>query len=260
MDVIKISLQGGGYAKGYLHEDYPRLIRHKVRPAIIVVPGGGYYYCCPREADPVGMQYFAMGYNVFILEYAILEKAKDYLPLRQLAEAVHEVRAHAVEWHIDPERVAVIGFSAGGNLVGTLATRFGDAALGLPGDCRPDAVILGYPVITMGEYTHLKTRENVSGDRPELYDEFSVEKHVTAAMPPVFLWHTVDDESVPVQNSLLLLAAMQQAGVPYECHLFAHGSHGSSVCNVEVERENPEVAAWMDLSKAWLNKQFHFVP
>ena len=259
MEVIKTELDGGWF-KAYLHDDYPRLVRHKVRPAVIVAPGGGYYYCCPREADPVGLQYFAMGYNVFILEYAILEEAKDYKPLRQLAETVCLVRQNAEAWHTDPHRVAVIGFSAGGNLVGTLATRYGDPALHLPEDCRPDAVLLGYPVITMGEYTHLKTRENVSGGRPELYEAFSVEKHVSAAMPPVFLWHTVDDESVPVQNSLLLVTAMQKAGVPYECHLFAHGSHGSSVCNVEVERENPEAAAWMDLSKAWLNRLFAFTP
>lgn len=250
----------GAPVVGYLHEDHYRLEAHKVRPAMIVCPGGGYYLISPREADDPAMEFFTQGYNVFILTYSILEKAPDFRPLRELAQTVSIVRENSTAWHIDPARIAVMGFSAGGHLVATLGTKWNDSALSLPADCRPDALVLCYPVITMGEFTHIQTRDNITGFRPELRDTFSAEKHITGDFPPSFVWHTVDDNSVPVENSLLLIAQLRKAGVPFECHLFAHGEHGISTCTQEVETPNPECREWVQLCKTWLNNRFEFTP
>lgn len=250
----------GAPVVGYLHEYHDRLEAHKVRPAMIVCPGGGYHHISPREADDPAMEFFTQGYNVFILTYSVQEKAADFRPLLELAHAVSTVRENSTKWHIDSEKIAVMGFSAGGHLAATLGTKWNDATIPLPEGCRPDALILCYPVITMGEFTHAQTRDNVTGFRPELRDTFSAEKHITRQFPESFVWHTVDDSSVPVENSLLLISQLRKAEVPFECHLFAHGVHGSSTCTQEVETPNPECREWVPLCQTWLNNRFSFIP
>ena len=131
---------------------------------------------------------------------------------------------------------------------------------GLGADCRPDAAVLCYPVITTGEYKHPESIDWVTGGDAKLMELLSLEKQVTKQMPPTFIWHCTGDESVPVENTLLLTAAMQRAGVDYECHLFAGGAHGISMCNQEVETPYPAAAEWVKLCKTWLNSQFEFTP
>lgn len=259
MQIVKFEAYGAPVV-GYLHEDHYRLVAHKIRPALIICPGGGYYLVSPREADDPAMEYFTQGYNVFILTYSILEKAVDFRPLLELAHTVSHVRGMAGEWHIDPNRIAVMGFSAGGHLAATLGAYWNRQEPKLPENCKPDAMLLCYPVITMGEFTHEATRDNVTGFRPEKRDAFSVEKQISEDFPPTFLWHTVDDDSVPVENTMLLIRELKRAGVPFECHLFAHGSHGISTCTQEVETPNPACAPWVALSKTWLNARFRFTP
>lgn len=250
----------GAQVKGYIHEDHDRLVAHKVRPALIVCPGGGYYLVSPREADPPALEYAAMGYNVFILTYSILEEAKDYRPLRQLADTVAIVRRNCEVWHIDPLKIAVMGFSAGGHLAASLGALWRRPELDLPRDSRPDALILCYPVITMGRYTHTETRANVTGGDDNRREVFSIEKQIKASFPPTFLWHTMDDPDVPVENSMLLMQALQRKGIAMEAHFFAHGPHGISTCNVEVETPEPACRSWVELSKTWLNNQFGYTP
>ncbi|MBQ5977721.1 MAG: alpha/beta hydrolase [Oscillospiraceae bacterium] len=245
---------------GYLHDDHDRLVAHKTRPAIVICAGGCYRWLSPREKDPVALYWTAMGYQTFLIEYSCGPRAGELRPLHELAEAVRIIRSRASDWHIEPEHVAVLGFSAGGHLAASLGVLWHREDLGLDANCRPDALVLCYPVITTGEYAHEESAVNVSGGDPELREFLSLEKRVTAHMPPTFLWHCIGDESVPVENSLLLAAAMQRAGVDYECHLFAGGAHGISMCNQEVETPNPEAAVWTELCKTWLNKQFHYIP
>ena len=116
------------------------------------------------------------------------------------------------------------------------------------------------PVITAGAFAHAESIENVTGGDEKLRGLLSLENQVTANMPPTFIWHCTGDESVPVENTLLLTAAMQRAGVPYECHLFSGGAHGISMCNQEVETPWPAVSKWIELCKTWLNSQFCFIP
>lgn len=243
---------------GYLWDDHDRLVAHKTRPAVILCAGGCYRWLSPREKEPVALQFAAMGYQVFLLEYSTGERAGGLRPLRELAETVRTVRAHAAEWHVEPEHIAVMGFSAGGHLAASLGVLWHELALGET--CRPDALVLSYPVVTMGEFAHRESAANVTGGDAKLAELLSLENHVTAHMPPTFVWHCTGDESVPVENTMLLAAAMQRAGVPYECHLFAGGAHGISLCDREVETPYPAIAAWLPLCKTWLNAQFGFEP
>lgn len=241
---------------GYLHDDHDRLIAHRVRPALIVCPGGGYGHLSPREGDDPAMEFFVLGYNVFVLHYSLREQAGQLRPLGELAETVNTVRENAADWHIDPEKIAVMGFSAGGHLAASLGAFWQNYSE----NARPNALVLCYPVITLGEFTHKGTRDNVTGGDGELLEMLSIENHVTAEFPPSFVWGTVDDASVPMENSLLLVSTLRKAGVPFEYHLFAHGKHGLSTCTQEVETPNPECRKWVELVKVWLNGRFHFIP
>ena len=243
---------------GYLHDDHDRLVAHQTRPAVIICAGGCYRWLSPREKDPVALAFAAMGYQTFLIEYSTGERAGELRPLHELAECVRTIRARAWEWHIEPEHVAVLGFSAGGHLAASLGVLWNELSLGEAS--RPDALLLCYPVITTGVFAHAESVQNVTGGDSWLTELLSLEKHVTEHTPPTFLWHCVGDESVPVENSMLLAAAMQRAGVHFECHLFAGGAHGISLCNREVETPYPAQAAWVELCKTWINQQFHFEP
>lgn len=243
---------------GYLHDDHDRLVAHKTRPAVVICAGGCYRWLSPREKDPVALRFAALGYQTFLPEYSTGERAGALRPLRELAETVRTLRANAAQWHIEPRHIAVLGFSAGGHLAASLGTLWQELPEGEA--ARPDALVLCYPVITTGEFAHEESARYVSGGDAALRDRLSLEKRVTDRMPPTFLWHCVGDESVPVENSLLLASAMQRAGVSYECHLFAGGAHGVSLCNQEVETPYPAIAAWAPLCETWLNRQFEYTP
>ncbi|MBP5291566.1 MAG: alpha/beta hydrolase [Lachnospiraceae bacterium] len=244
----------------YIHEDHDRLVAHKKRPAIIICAGGAYRWLSPREKDPVALYFFSMGYQAFLVDYSVGERAGRLRPLKELAEAVAIVRDKAEGWHIEKDHIAVLGFSAGGHLAASLGTLWHRAELGLSKDCRPDALILCYPVISTGEYAHQESVEHVTGKDPALVELLSLENQVTENLPPCFIWHCVGDESVPVENTILFTSAMQRAGTDYECHLFAGGAHGISMCTQEVEALYPAAAAWKELCKTWLNSKFQFKP
>ena len=244
----------------------PRLL-----PAVVICPGGGYAYVSAREADPIAKPYFAAGYHVFLLEYTTGEGAKDFTPLWQLASAMLYIREHAAQWLLDAEKIAVCGFSAGGHLAASLGTLYHDgkflntvrARWGIspdPARIRPDAMILGYPVILADAFAHKGSLELVSGS-PEGsagYAYFGLDQHVDADTPPTFLWHTATDGRVPVENSLRFALSLSAARVPFELHVLPTGGHGMSVCTREVNSEDPYNARWMEWSIRWLSKTFSF--
>lgn len=259
MEIVNFESMGAKVT-GYLYTDHPGLAAHKNRPALILCPGGSYQWLSPREMDSPALAYAAMGYHVFILHYGVEQQAGQLRPLHQLARTVCTLRENCEQWHIDPQKIAVLGFSAGGHLACSLGALWHREELHLSSQCRPDALVLCYPVITMGKFAHKESRENVTGGDAALEGLLSLEQQVTSAFPPVFVWHTVDDASVPVENTMLLCRALQEHKVPFECHLFAHGAHGSSTCTQEVETPNPACHAWLNLSQTWLNERFHFIP
>lgn len=246
--------------KGYLQEDYDTLSAHKTRPAVVICPGGAYRWRSPREKDAPALEFLSMGYQAFLVEYSCGERAGGLRPLRELAEAVRRVRENSEPWHIDPGKIAVLGFSAGGHLAASLGALWNDRSLALPPQSRPDALILCYPVVSTKEFAHEESAELVSGGDPVLREKLHLWDRVTADFPPTFLWHGGEDASVPPENSLLLAVELKKQGVPLEYHLFGTGAHGISTCTREVETPDPVCRAWVPLCKAWLNHRFDYTP
>ena len=199
MQLEQLELTGGGTLTLYLRENVEAMPHFRQRPLVLVVPGGGYTHVSPREGDPVALQFAAAGYHTAVLHYAVGESARDALPMRQLAQAIGLVRQHAAGWHILPEKIAVCGFSAGGHLA------LSGAVLDIPGERaqpRPDAVILGYPVITAGQYAHRGSFVQLAGSAdPAAQQVFGLEDKITPQTPPVFVWTTMEDATVPVENT-----------------------------------------------------------
>ena len=250
----------GAEVKGYLQKDYDTLAAHKVRPALVICPGGAYRWRSPREKDPPAFEFLSMGYQVFILEYSCGSQAAGYRPLRELAETVRILRQNCGVWHIDPDKIAVLGFSAGGHLAASLGALWNDPELGLPTEARPDALVLCYPVVSTKEFAHEESARWVSGGDGTLRDKLHLWDRVTPDFPPTFLWHGGEDESVPPENSLLLAVELKRHGVPLEYHLFGTGAHGISTCTQEVETPDEVCKAWLPLCKTWLNRRFRYVP
>ena len=239
------TLPGGAQLIGYLRDRTVEMPAFNTRPAILILPGGGYAWCSRREADPVAMQFLQAGYNVFTLYYTCRSDetvpALRWQPLIDAAGAILHIRRNAEQFGTDPAKIAICGFSAGGHLAASTAILW---------EARPDAVVLGYPVITAGEYRHDGSIVNLCGDDADLRATMSLENQVRDGLPPFFVWHTVEDPAVPVQNSLMLAGALTAHKVPLELHLFAHDGHGTS--------PNKHNSAWVALCTDWLAETFDF--
>ena len=216
----------------YLHED------DKIRPAMIVVPGGGYAFVSQTEAGIVAEKFYDFGYNAFVVTYTVNPLGKAPLldqPARDLSRAIRIVRSCAEEWRIDPQRVAICGFSAGGHLCASVCVHFKDYEDPAYPDVsnRPDAAILSYPVITSGEKAHRGSFDCLLGKdaSPEALHYASLETQVQPDTSPCFLWHTVTDDLVPVENSLYFSEALRANKVPYALHLFSAGQHGYALAD-----------------------------
>lgn len=184
-------------------------------------------------------------------------------PLIDAAGAILHIRCNAEQFGTDPAKIAICGFSAAAIWAASTAILWDaepvQTALGIHGtEARPDAVVLGYPVITAGEYRHDGSIVNLCGDDADLRATMSLENQVRDGLPPFFVWHTVEDPSVPVQNSLLLAGALTAHKVPLELHLFAHDGHGTSTCTREVNTPNKHNSAWVALCTDWLAETFDF--
>lgn len=268
METIQFHPTPGATVRGYIHMPLTEMEVHRTTyPAVVICPGGGYAFLSEREADPVAFHYFAAGYNVFILYYTIGENAKNFTPLTELSKTVMHIRDNAKSLLTDPGKIAVCGFSAGGHLAASLGTLWNHPALlahldAENGKNRPDAMILSYPVITADTHAHEGSIRLVSGCEPgtEGYEFFSLDTKVSGDTCPAFIWHTVTDDAVPVENSLQLILALQKHEIPFEAHLFADGPHGISVCSEETGSYDAYNARWMDMSIKWLNKLFSYRP
>ncbi len=223
-----------------------------IRGTMIVCPGGGYGRRAPHEGAPVAAWLNALGIAAFVLDYRVAPHQHP-LPLTDTQRAIRHVRSNFA----NGGPVGILGFSAGGHLAATAGTYHdaGDPAAADPVErvsCRPDAIVLCYPVITFGEHLHAGSRTNLLGDDPsvELRDALSLETRVNTETPPAFLWHTADDASVPVENSLLFAGALSRAGVPFALHVFPHGRHGLGLAE-----DDPVVGAWTGLCARWLAMQ-----
>ncbi len=252
---------GAPGAKGAEAEDIPSISLY--RPpngringaAIVICPGGGYEHLASYEGHDVALWLNSIAVTAVVLKYRLGPRYEFPAPMQDAARAIRTLRARAKEWGLDPNRIGIWGFSAGGHLASTLATHFdeGDAKATDPIErfsSRPDIAVLAYPVISMKDgITHAGSRRNLLGatPSPELVKLLSNETQVTTRTPPTFLFHTAEDKVVAVDNSLLFAEALRRAGVPYELHVFERGPHG-----VGLARDNPVLDAWPKLLVSWL--------
>ena len=282
------------------------------RPLVLVCPGGGYHFTSEREAEIVAMQFNAMGYHSAVLDYSCAP-AQFPTALLELSKSIAYLRAHAKEWCIDPDKIAVLGFSAGGHLAASLgvfwntewfarireesaahaaaeataahaaaeattaqpadwnsAVQYADCATAaattaltaaLTADqIKPNRIILAYPVITTEEHAHRESINNLLGEArcsdSAWLEKMSLEKQDLSDFPPAFIWHTSYDGSVPIENSLFLVAALAKYRKPLEYHVFPGNVHGMSLANwrtrsLERPMDTP-AKKWIELVHTWL--------
>ena len=242
--------------------------RNVVRDAMLVIPGGGYaMVCTDREGEPVALDFFAKGYNCFVLRYRC-GTAGDVYPKQIIdaGSAMIYIKENAEKFKIDPKRVFAVGFSAGGHLCGSLATMFdypevkeafGEKARMI----RPTGAILSYPVTIARANTHIGSFNNLLGKPLSEYTEaevnkFSIDTAVTSESSPMFLWHTVEDKTVPIEGTLKLGLALTAARVPYQMSIYPYGPHGISLAT-EVSMNDPShvqpiAASWTAEADVWM--------
>ena len=213
----------------------------KIKPSVLVLPGGAYKFCSDREAEPIALAYLAKGFNAFVLRYSLNEKSAFPTPLNDAQKALKFIRDNAAEFCTDPQKIAVIGFSAGGHLAAALSTMSDD---------KPNACILGYPCI-------------LSSTSPILASPVeSVTDYVTDKTPPTFIFAASNDGAVPIENSLSYSEALNRNGISFELHIFEDGDHGFSlgtdvVCaSQEAQERCKPNTYWLDRSVQWLKKLF----
>lgn len=264
---IQIQTPGSGCQADlytYFLDNSPEIDPERIRPVVLICPGGGYEMTSDREAEGTAVRFLAMGFHAAVLRYSVAP-ARFPEALLQLAGAVRLLRANAAEWHIDPKRIIVQGSSAGGHLAASLGVfwnrPFLAEILGFPSESfRPDGMILSYPVITSGEFSHEGSFRSLLGadyEDAEKRKAMSLEYFVREDTPPAFLWHTATDAVVPVENSLMFFSALHSKGVLAELHIFPEGPHGLGLAD---EETNPrggimvreQCKAWISLAGEWL--------
>jgi acetyl esterase/lipase len=229
--------------------------------AFVVCPGGGYQHLARHEGELYAQWLTSQGIAAFVLKYRLGPAYHHPAMLQDATRALRTIRARAADWNVDPDRIGIIGSSAGGHLASTLATHFdaGDAEAGDPVErvsSRPDVAVLCYPVITMGEFTHRGSKRNLLGTNPppELIAGLSNELQVKTNTPPCFIWHTWADTTVSVENSLQFAAALRAAGVRYELHIYERGHHGLGL-GVRESLEREEFLPWVAECERWLKER-----
>lgn len=260
----------------YIQEASREIELSQKRPFVLVCPGGGYCNTSDREADPIAFAYLADGFHTGVLRYSVGEDAAYPNPIVDLSVAIKIVRENADRWNVDPEKIAVCGFSAGGHLVAMQGVHWNDPIIMelsgcLNGENRPNALVLGYPVITSSGYQHRMTIKTLlqkyieQGDVEELnkmLDFTSCEKHVGAHTPPTFLFHTCLDSVVPVMNSVVFAESLAKNKIDFELHIFEQGDHGLALANHATDHRRGEfdssdpATAWIKMSCRWLWNHF----
>lgn len=256
-------------ALGKRPQDIPTLTPYKAAPGtqtgatMLVLPGGGYGNLAEHEGTGYAEWFAQHGITAYVLKYRLGSNGYRHpVMLNDAARALRMVRAFAKRDGLDSARVGVIGSSAGGHLAATLATHFDSTTADGPKleandaydreSSRPDLTILCYPVISLGEFAHAGSRKNLLGENPPpaLVQNLSNELQVTRETPPTFLWHTVEDKAVPLENSLLFASALRRAGVPFSLHIYENGAHG-----LGLGRPGRPAPPWSDQLLYWFKER-----
>lgn len=226
------------------------------KPCVVICPGGGYgILASQHEGTDVAKYFNNIGVHAIVLKYRIPSSTnqldKKYAPLQDVQQAMYLVRKNARKWNVNPAKVGIMGFSAGGHLASSLATHYNDKQIKTRKSLRPDFQILIYPVITFGKFTHIGSRNNLLGmdTTSQFIDYFSNELHVDSNTPKAFLVHAKNDDAVPIQNAWMYKTALEKAGVPVQLFEFEKGGHGFGMVNSTSD------VSWPGLLTAWLKKE-----
>jgi acetyl esterase/lipase len=272
---IDLTEDGRVYLLTYVHQRSAELYDNAgswqpdLRPAVLILPGGAYMFCSDREGEPVAMPFLAAGFNAFVLYYSVGEYSKFPAPLDDVSRAIWEIRKHSKEWYTDPDKIAVGGFSAGGNLAAMIGTQWNTKGLaerlGIPeGGNKPNAIFPCYALT--GTDRGMMKMSNLE-DIPlgaifaENAKELNVYKYVGTHTPPAFIWHTFEDDLLDVNNALKLAEAYNQHNIPFELHIYQFGRHGTSINTDLTAYRRPQpvnVASWVPLCINWLKALFDF--
>ena len=255
----------------YGFEKYPMQMANVLkRPAVVICPGGGYNNCSPREADPVAFQFMAAGYHAFVLYYSLGADAVYPNPLLDLSRAMRMIRENAEDWGVIEDQIAVCGFSAGGHLAASLGVYWNDPEIMEKSGCKngenqPNALILGYPVISTSWMENGNHLPRLIGDNDwdSTYKKLNLQTGVGKHTPPAFIFHTGRDAGVPPKDSICFATALLDVGVPYELHIFPNGGHGLSLGTPQVcspdrvpSGGDQSFAQWVQLCVNWLDRLF----
>lgn len=255
------------YLETYILEDFLDGAPEWKRPLVLICPGGAYAMTSNREAEPVALQLNAMGYHAAVLRYSCAPAVYP-AALHEMALSMKYLRDQAQQWHIDPDRILVMGFSAGGHLAASYGVFWQEPHMGEAADCapeylRPQGLILCYPVISSDEkIAHTESIRNLLGDSYEaLKEKMSLEKQVTDQVPKTFIWHTFEDATVPFWNSFRFVQALGEKNIPVEYHLYPRGIHGLSLATENVAHQDKSTVeegcqSWMPLLKSWIMRNF----
>lgn len=242
--------------EGPLPNIEPYLINDdKIHSCIVVIPGGGYEYLADHEGEPIAKWLNSIGINAFVLTYRVAPYKHPY-PLYDLQRAIRFIRYNHKEFNVDENKIGVLGFSAGGHLAASSCVHFDEGKKEAVDEidktsCRPNMSVLCYPVISLEEYAHEGSKENLLGKSPskDLVSEMCPNKQVKENTPPAFIWTTAEDNTVPMENSLLYAKALKDKDIPFELHVFPKGHHGLGLSD-----EVPYVKRWAILCEKWFKE------
>ena len=230
------------------------------RPGMLVCPGGGYWFCSPREAEIIAFRFLSEGFNCFVLDYTI--QAKYPVPHLDLGLAISYIREHENEFDLLPNSLSIVGFSAGGHLVGSYGYLYKEIAKELNKEeqlLKPFSIVMGYPVITSSPiYSHKGTFEIITGNNEELMEKMDIIKHIEKDYPPTFIWTTKDDEAVPSMNSVLMDESLTKSNVKHQFVLFESGWHGASLANRSCYQKENITAKMKDI-RDWASLAADFI-